>query len=71
MNRNILSTGGKTFQKFIWHLTEKLPKPKAKFITDLLCGILFSDDLILTHIQPKHRQKWGIAGIARSNACRR
>ena len=53
MNDNILSTGGKAFQKFISNLTKKLSKPKAKFITDLLCGILFSDDLILTHIASK------------------
>jgi len=53
MNDNILSTSGKAFKKFISNLTEKLPKPKAKFITDLLCGVIFSDDLILTHIASK------------------
>jgi len=53
MKDNILSTSGDTFQKFISHLTEKLRRPKAKFIRDLLCRILFSDDLILTHIASK------------------
>lgn len=53
MNDNILSTSGKAFKKFISNLTEKLPRPKAKFITDLLCGVIFSDDLILTHIASK------------------
>jgi hypothetical protein len=50
MNNNILSAGGKTFQKFILHLTEKLSRPKVKFIAELLCGVLFTNDLILTHI---------------------
>jgi vacuolar-type H+-ATPase subunit D/Vma8 len=53
MNDNILSTSGKAFQKFISHLTEKLSKPKTKFITDLLCGILFASNLILTNIASK------------------
>ncbi len=53
MKDNILSTSGKAFQKFISQLTEKLSKPKTKFITDLLCGILFSRNLILTHVASK------------------
>jgi len=59
MKDNILSTSGKAFQKFILHLTEKLSKPKAKFITDLLCGILFANNLILTNIASKvpHRSR--------------
>jgi hypothetical protein len=50
---SILQTTGKPFQKFILYLSENLSKPKAKFVTELLCGILFCDDLILTHIASK------------------
>lgn len=65
MNDNILSTSGKTFQKFIQHLTQKLPRPKAKFVTDLLCGILFCDDLILTHIASKVPHPSRLTAIAK------
>lgn len=65
MKDNILSTSGKAFQKFIWHLTEKLPKPKAKFISQLLCGIIFSDDLILTHIASKVPHPAKLTAIAK------
>lgn len=53
MNDNIISTSGKTFQKFISNLTRQLTKPKAKFISQLLCGVLFSNNLILTNIASK------------------
>jgi len=65
MKDNILSTGGKAFQKFISNLTEKLPRPKAKFITDLLCGIIFSDDLFLTHIASKVPHPARLTAIAK------
>jgi hypothetical protein len=65
MNDNILSTSGKAFQKFISNPTEKLPKPKAKFISQLLCGIIFSDNLILTHIAPKVPQSSALTAIAK------
>jgi len=65
MKDNILSTSGRAFQKFISHLTEKLPKPKAKFVRDLLCGILFSDDLILTHIASKVPHPSRLTAIAK------
>jgi hypothetical protein len=65
MNDNILSISGKAFHKFICHLTLKLPKPKAKFITDLLCGILFSNDLILTHIASKVPHPSRLTAIAK------
>jgi hypothetical protein len=65
MNDNMLSISGKAFQKFICDLTRKLPKPKAKFITDLLCGILFSDDLILTHIASKVPHPSRLTAIAK------
>lgn len=65
MNNNILSTSGKAFKKFISHLTEKLPKPKQKFITDLLCGILFANNLILTNIASKVPHPSRITAIAK------
>ena len=65
MNDNILSSSGKVFQKFILHLTENLSKPKTKFITDLLCGILFSDNLILTHIASKVPNPSRLTAIAK------
>jgi len=65
MNDNILSVGGKNFHKFISNLTEKLPKPKVKFISQLLCGIIFSDDLILTHVAAKVPHPSRITAIAK------
>jgi len=53
MNDNIVSVSGKAFQQFISHLTQHLTKPKAKFIGQLLCGILFSNNLILTNVASK------------------
>ena len=65
MKDNILSTSGRAFQKFISHLAEKLSKPKTKFIRDLLCGILFSNDLILTHIASKVPHSSKLTAIAK------
>jgi len=65
MNDNILSTSGRVFKKFISNLTEKLSKPKAKFITEFLCGIIFSDDLILTHIASKVPHPARLTAIAK------
>lgn len=65
MKDNILSTSGRAFQKFISHLAENLSKPKAKFIRDLLCGILFSNDLILTHIASKVPHPSKLTAIAK------
>jgi hypothetical protein len=65
MNDNILSTSGKLFQKFISCLTEKLSKPKTKFITDLLCGTLFSSNLILTNVASKVPHPSRITAIAK------
>ena len=53
MNDNIISTSGKAFQKFTSRLTQQLTKPKTKFIRQLLCGVLFSNNLILTNIASK------------------
>ena len=53
MSKNIISIGGRVFQGFLSQLTSGLPKPNAKFIRDFLCGVLFSDNLVLTHIAAK------------------
>lgn len=65
MNNNILSTGGRAFHKFISQLTSQLTRPKAKFITDLLCGMLFSSDLILTNIASKVPHPSRLTAIAK------
>jgi hypothetical protein len=65
MNNNILSTSGRAFQQFISHLTPKLPKPKAKFIRQLLCGILFSTDLVLTNVASIIPQTARLTAIAK------
>jgi len=41
------------FQSFLSQLTSDLTKPNAKFIRDFLCGVLFSDNLVLTHVAAK------------------
>ena len=65
MNDNILSTSGKAFQKFISHLTQTLTKPKAKFISQFLCGVLFSTDLILTHVASVVPQAVRLTAVAK------
>jgi hypothetical protein len=65
MNDNILSASGIAFKKFISRLTEKLSRPKTKFITDLLCGILFSNNLILTNIASKVPHTSRITAVAK------
>lgn len=65
MNNNILSTSGKVFQKFIGHLTEDLTKPTTKFITELLCGMLFSYNLVLTNVAARVPQQTTITAIAK------
>jgi hypothetical protein len=65
MNNNILSTSGRAFQQFISHLTPKLPKPKAKFIRQLLCGVLFSTDLVLTNVASRVPQTARLTAIAK------
>lgn len=65
MNNNILSTSSRAFQQFISHLTAKLPKPKAKFIRPLLCGVLFSTDLVLTNVASKVPQTARLTAIAK------
>jgi hypothetical protein len=53
MSKSIISIGGRVFQSFLCQLTLNLTKPNAKFIRDFLCGILFSDNLVLTHVAAK------------------
>jgi hypothetical protein len=53
MNDKSLSTSGKAFQKFISHITQQLTRPKTKLSRQLLCGVLFSNNLILTNIAAK------------------
>lgn len=53
MSKSIISTGGRVFQSFLSQLTSDLTKPNAKFIRDFLCGALFSDNLVLTHVAAK------------------
>lgn len=65
MSSTILQIGGRVFQKFVSNLAENLSKPLSKFIRDLLCGILFSDDLILTNLASKIPHKSTITAIAK------
>jgi len=65
MSTTILQTGGRVFQKFVASLTEHLSKPTSKFISDLLCGILFSDDLVLTNLASKVPGNTTITAIAK------
>lgn len=50
MNDNIIAISGRAFQRFVSNLTRQLTKPKAKFVSQLLCGVLFSNNLVLTNI---------------------
>lgn len=65
MSSTILQTGRRAFQRFVANLTENLTKPTSKFIRDLLCGILFSDDLVLTNLASKVPRNSSIAAIAK------
>jgi hypothetical protein len=65
MSSTILQTGGRVFQNFVADLTEHLTKPTSKFIRDLLCGILFSDDLVLTNVASKIPHNSTITAIAK------
>jgi hypothetical protein len=50
MNDAILASSGRVFQRFVSSLAVQLTKPKAKFVRQLLCGILFSNRLVLTDV---------------------
>ncbi len=53
MSTSIVSIGGKLFQGFLSQLTSGLTKPNAKFLRHFLCGVLFSDNLVLTEVAAK------------------
>ena len=63
MKDNILSTSGKVFQKFTCQLTLQLSKPTSKFIRQLLCGVVFSGGLVLTHVASRVPQPVTTASI--------
>jgi len=65
MNGNILSASGRTFHKFIGYLTDQLSRPKTKFISQILCGVLFSGDLILTNVASKVPHSGRLTAIAK------
>jgi len=65
MSTTILQTGGGVFQKFAAKLTENLTKPTGKFIRDLLCGILFCENLVLTNLASKIPRSSTITAIAK------
>lgn len=65
MSSTILRTGGRVFQKFVADLTEHLSRPTSKFIRDLLCGVLFSDDLVLTNLASKIPHSSTLTAIAK------
>jgi hypothetical protein len=65
MNDSILSTSGKVFQKFISHLIQRLTKPKAKFIRQLLCGVLLLTDIVLTNAASRVPQAVRLTAIAK------
>lgn len=64
-NSHIVKTSAKTFNKFILFIAEGLSKPKAKFTAELLCGIIFSDNLILTDIASKVPDLSSLTAIAK------
>jgi len=65
MNDNILSVSGRTFHKFIAYLTDQLSRPKTKFIRQILCGVLFSENLILTKVASKVPHPGRLTAIAK------
>jgi len=62
---HIVKTSCKAFNKFISSLANGLSKPKTKFIAELLFGIIFSDDLILTNIASKVPHPGRLTAIAK------
>ena len=64
-NKDIVKTSGKAFNKFTRYIAKGLNKPKTRFVTELLCGIVFSDDLILTHIASKVPHPARLTAIAK------
>jgi len=50
MDDRILRRSRRSFQSFVSLLSEQVPRPTAKFIRSFLCGVVFSRDLIFTHV---------------------
>jgi len=65
MNQNILRSGGKTFQKSVSCLTNQVTKTTTKFVSQLLCGMLFCSDLILTHVSSRVPDRSRLTAIAK------
>jgi len=64
-DNHIVKTSAKSFNKFISSIAKGLPKPKKKFTTELLCGIIFSGNLILTNIASKVPHPGRLTAIAK------
>jgi len=62
---HIVKTAGKAFNKFISSIAKGLSKPKTKFTSQLLCGIIFSGNLILTNIASKVPHPGRLTAIAK------
>ena len=65
MSENILRLGGGHFKRFVCRFTEGLNKPAVKFIMELLCGLLFTPDLILTHVASHVPQRARLSAVAK------
>jgi len=65
MDHHILSNSGRSFQKFISCITSQANRPTAKFIRQLLCGMLFCGDLILTHVSSRVPDRSRLTAIAK------
>ena len=64
-DNHIVKTSAKSFNKFISSITKGLSRPKTKFTTELLCGIIFSGNLILTNIASKVPRPGRLTAIAK------
>jgi hypothetical protein len=62
---HIVKISGKAFNKFISSIAKGLSKPKTKFTAELLCGIIFSGNLILTNIASKVPHPGRLTAIAK------
>lgn len=65
MNKDILRTCGKSFQRFVSCLTNQVTKPTTKFVSQLLCGMLFCSDLILTHVSSRVPDRSRLTAVAK------
>jgi len=65
MQDHILRMSGRSFKRFVSCTTNQTDKPTAKFIGQLLCGMLFCRDLILTHVSSRVPDKSRLTAIAK------